>query len=167
MCIADSITNRSVRDDPALFFSKRQVSIQRAPGEPEQLADVGHGVLLAVVKLEEQLLLGRTELLAATTVSAAGSGGLKAGHGALSNQAALELSQRSEDLEYQPAARGRGVNRLLQAPEPNSSILESLNCLDQVLERPPQAIQSPDNERVTRPQVRESQIKPRTIGLCS
>lgn len=124
-------------------------------------------MLLAVVKLEEQLLLGRTELLAAATVSAAGSGGRKAGHGTLANQAALKLSQSPEDLEHQPATRGCGVNCLLKAPESHSSFLKSFDCLNQVLERPPQTIQPPDNQRVTRPQVRESQIKPRPIGLRS
>lgn len=93
-------------------------------------------MLFTVIELEEQLLLRRTELFSAAAVSAAGSGGFKAGHGALSNQASLKFSQRSEDLEYQSAARSRGVNRLLQASEPNSSILQRLHCLDQVLERP-------------------------------
>lgn len=144
-----------------------QVPIQRAPREIQQLADVRHGVLFAVVELEEQLLLSRAELLPPAPVSATGPGGLKASHRAFSNQVPLKLSKRSEDLEDQPAPRGRGVNRLLQAPEPNSSILESLDCLDQVLERPSQAIQSPDNERVTRPQVHESQIKPWAIGFRS
>lgn len=75
-----------------LACSTLHISIERAPGEPQKLADVRHGVLLAVVKLEEQLLLGRTELLAATTVSSPSPGGFKAGHSALSNQAALKLS---------------------------------------------------------------------------
>ena len=50
MCIAKSTTNEraSASCPPALH-----IPIQRAPGEPEHLADMRDGVLLAIVELEK------------------------------------------------------------------------------------------------------------------
>ena len=63
----------------------------------------------------------------------------------LSDQSTLELGQGSKDMEDQLAAAGGRVDTLSQALEPRALCFQGLDGLDQMLERPPQPIQSPDD----------------------
>ncbi len=95
------------------------------------------------------LLVG--ELLLAATLPAAGSGGLKAGPGSLTDQVSFKRGQGAEDMEAQFAAVGGGVQPFLQAREAYISVFQLFHYLDQVLERPAQPIQPPDHQAVTWP----------------
>jgi len=55
-------------------------------------------------------------------VAAAGPGGGQPGGGAFADEVAFELGQGGEDVEDELAAGGGGVDRFLEAPEPNPTL---------------------------------------------
>jgi hypothetical protein len=55
-------------------------------------------------------------------------------------------SARAEDVEEQPAARGGGVQRLVQGPEPGAAAAQPGHDGDQVLQGPGQPVQARDDE---------------------
>src|SRR5215470_16412595 len=59
-----------------------------------------------------------------------------------------ELGQGREDVEDQPAARGGGVQRLVQGPEPSAAAAQPGHDGDQVLQGPAQPVQARDDEGV-------------------
>jgi hypothetical protein len=74
---------------------------------------------------------------------ASGPGRCKAGHGALPDQLFLELSKRAEDVEDQPSARGRRVERLDEADKSNAAFLEVADNVDEMPKTAPKTIQTP------------------------
>jgi len=81
--------------------------------------------------------------------------GRQAGPGALADQVALELGQRGEDVEDEAsAARGR-VDALLEAPEADVALGQRRDGIDQVAQRSPESVKTPDHERVAGSQVVE------------
>jgi len=90
--------------------------------------------------------------------------------GPFADQVALELRQRAEDMEHQPAA-GRGrVDLLLQAAEPDAALLKRADGVDQVAQAAPETVELPHDQRVAGPQVvkRAGELGPlgdRTAGL--
>ena len=98
--------------------------------------------------MEETVLSGRGEQVAGmadllgghgwrpTEPGDAAAGGIQSFAGALDDQFADELSQRGEDVEDQPASRGGGVQRLVQAPEADSLPAQRGDDLDQVGQGP-------------------------------
>ena len=65
-------------------------------------------------------------------MAAAGSGGGQSGAGAFADQVAFELGQGGEDVEHELASRGGGVDRLLQAAEPDAAFSQAGDGVDQV-----------------------------------
>jgi hypothetical protein len=51
-------------------------------------------------------------------------------------------------MEHELAARGGGVDRLLEAPEPDPTVGKAGDGVDQVPQRPARPIQLPDNQGV-------------------
>ena len=78
--------------------------------------------------------------------SRAGRG--QAGAGAFADEVAFELGQGGKDVEDQLAAGGGGVDRLLQAPEPDPAISQPSDRVDQMAQRPPKGVQLPDDQGV-------------------
>src|SRR6266508_662987 len=72
---------------------------------------------------------GPTALLTALTC------GLEAGAGALADDGALELSQRTEDVEHEPPARRRCVDALGERAQLDAARLQVLHSLDQLAHR--------------------------------
>ena len=64
--------------------------------------------------------------------SAAGARGLQAGLRALADQLALELGNRAEDAEHQPARRAGGVDAFREAAEAELPSLELADQLNEV-----------------------------------
>jgi hypothetical protein len=54
------------------------------------------------------------------------------GGGAFADEVAFELGQGGEDVEDELAARGGGVDRLLEAAEPNPTLSQPSDGVDQV-----------------------------------
>jgi hypothetical protein len=65
-------------------------------------------------------------------LAAAGPGGGQPGAGAFADEIAFELGQGGEDMEDELAARGGGVDRLLQATEPNVAVCQASDGVDQM-----------------------------------
>ena len=68
--------------------------------------------------------------------------------GALADQAALEFRQRTKHVKDKPPLRGRRVEGLGQAAEPDTPQPQSFNGFDQLLHRPRQAVELPHDQRV-------------------
>jgi hypothetical protein len=86
-------------------------------------------------------------------VAAAGPGGGQPGGGAFADEVAFELGQGGEDVEDELAAGGSGVDRLLQAPEPDPALSQAGDGVDQVPQRPAQPVQLPHHEGVAGPEL--------------
>jgi hypothetical protein len=72
-------------------------------------------------------LLGHLELVAgqdrgSAAVAAPGPGGGQPSGGAFADEVAFELGQGGEDVEDELATGGGGVDRLLQAAEPDAAV---------------------------------------------
>ena len=69
---------------------------------------------------------------------------------ALGDQAALEMRNGAEDMEHQLTCGGRRVDPLLQADQVDLSRVEVIDRFQQLPERPAQAIEPDDGERIVR-----------------
>src|ERR687886_2456521 len=106
-----------------------------------------------VVQVAGERELGGHTLLGRPPRAAAGSCCSKPGQRALTDQIALELGEGAEDVEDELAAKGGGVDALLEAAEADISLLELGDGVNQVPQRTSQAIKFPNHQRVARPQL--------------
>ena len=72
--------------------------------------------------------------------------GAQTGHGALAAEVALEFGQGGEDVELEFAAGTGGVDVLVEAAEVDFAHVEILDFGDQILERAPETVETPDNQ---------------------
>jgi hypothetical protein len=86
---------------------------------------------------------------------------------ALTDEVALELRQRPEQMEDKATATGRGVDLLLQAAQTNANSLQPLDQSDQILEGPTQPVHPPDNYGVACAQNLHQGNKANALGLGS
>src|SRR4051812_2401630 len=84
--------------------------------------------------------------------------------GPLPDEVPLELGQCAEDVKNQLAAAGRGIDLLLQGAEANPALLQLFDRVDEVGEGAAEPVQPPDDERVTRSEVRERLGQTRPVG---
>jgi hypothetical protein len=61
----------------------------------------------------------------------------------------FELGQGSKNIEYKPSLGGCGVDRIVEADEPDPTFKQIIGEFHQVLEAPSQPIEFPDNQNVT------------------
>ena len=111
-------------------------------------ADFENLMLLALVKLHGQPTLLRIKQLWPSPLSSSGLCRSETRHRPLPNEIPLELRERTEDVEEQPAPVRGGVNRLLKAAQADLPLLHGFHVSDKVLERPAQAVESPDDKGV-------------------
>jgi hypothetical protein len=82
-------------------------------------------------------------------VAAAGPCGSQPRLGTLAtDQVTLELGQCGEDVEHKLAARGGGVDRLPQAPEPNTTVSKRGDSVDQVTQRAAEPVELPHHQGI-------------------
>jgi hypothetical protein len=81
-------------------------------------------------------------------VAAAGPGRGQPGGRAFPGEVAFELGQGREDVEDELAAGGGGVDRLLEAAEPDPAVGQAADGVDQVPQRAAEAVQLPDDQGV-------------------
>jgi hypothetical protein len=98
------------------------VPIDGGAADPKGRGDRGHAVLPRA-----EHLLGHLELVdghdrGSAAAAAADPGGGQPGAGALADQVAFELGQGGEDMEDKLAAGSGGVDRLLEAAEPDAAV---------------------------------------------
>lgn len=122
-------------------------------------------MLARAVQRDHMTALVEIERLATTAQAATGAGCRKTGPRALAHQVLLELGQGAEQVEDQPPAAGVGVDRLLDALELRTALLQSLGALEQILQRAAQPIQSPHHQGVASAQIFERAAQTGPIGL--
>jgi hypothetical protein len=67
-------------------------------------------------------------------------------------------------VEHQFAARRGGVDRLLQAAEPDAAVGQGGDGVDQVAQRPAKSVQLPHHQSVTRAQLIQDLVQRRSGG---
>ena len=82
----------------------------------------------------------------------------QAREGAFSDELTLELGQGPEHVEDQPTTGGAGVDRLREAHERHPTSLQVPDALDEVLEGPSEAVESPDHDGVPRSSLGEQVV---------
>jgi hypothetical protein len=126
----------------------RQGAVDGGPAHPQRLGDRPDRVLAAVVQLAGDGRLRRRHDRGPAALPAPGAGGGQAGGGALPDEIALELGQRAEEVEHQPAALRGGVDALAEALEAHAPALEVADDVQQVAQGAAQPVELPDQERV-------------------
>jgi hypothetical protein len=79
-------------------------------------------------------------------VAATGPGYGQPGCGALADQVAFELGQGGKHVEDELAAGGGGVDRLLEAAEPDPALGQPSDSIDKMAQRAAQPVQLPDDQ---------------------
>jgi len=103
-----------------------QVPVHRRPGHLEGVGDLLHGVLAVVVHRSGLRDLVGCHLELRAALAPAGPGRGEPVVGAFDDQVVLELGDRGEHVEEQPATRGGGVDALGQRPQPDVKQQERL-----------------------------------------
>lgn len=89
--------------------------------------------------------------------------GFETGSRAFTNQVAFELGHCAEHVKDQlPTRRGR-IEPFRQRPEVDPTVLERLHDLDEMAKRATQPAKPPHAKHVTRPQVIQTLLRPRTL----
>ena len=94
-----------------------------------------------------------------------GARGFQSGARALTDEAALEFGERAEYLKHEPAARRRRVDRLGERPESDLAALQLFDRLDELLQRPREPVEFPDDECVAGAKIVERGDELRPIAL--
>jgi hypothetical protein len=99
------------------------------------------------------------------TVAATSSRSGKPRHRALADQVALELCERAEHVEDEPAAAGRRVDALVQRTKPDAPIAELVHALHEVDQRAAEPVQLPHHDGVTLAREGEGLGSPGSISI--
>src|SRR4029450_6851930 len=100
----------------------------------------------------------------AAAVAAAGPGCNQPRSCAFADQVAFELGQGREHMEDQLAARGGGINRLLQPPEADATVGLPSDRVDQVAQGAAEAVQLPDHQSVAGAQLVQDLLEDGPVG---
>jgi hypothetical protein len=131
------------------------VAVDRGPADPKGGGDRRHRVLPRAVHFPGHLELVSAQHGWSAAVAAAGSGGGQPGVGPFADEVAFELGQGGEDMEDELAAGGGGVDRLLEAAEPDPAVGQAGDGVDQMAQRPAQAVELPDDQGIAGAQLVE------------
>lgn len=121
-------------------------------------------MLSLVVQAQHQGTLLVIEPLRAAALSTACPCRVEPGTGALADERALELGQRTEEVEHQLAAATGGVDVLAQAFQADARAVKPVNQRDQVLEGACQSVQAPHHDGVPAPGHLQQQRQPWTVS---
>jgi hypothetical protein len=105
------------------------------------------------------------EAFGSATLPPAGSSSRQACLRPFPNEIPFKLSECSENVEDQLAATGGGIDLLSQTPEPNPPAIQLGHQLNERRKRATQAIEPPNDEDITIPNVFQSSGQPRPICL--
>ena len=140
------------------------MAVDGRPGHPEGVGDLLHGVLPRVVHRPGLSRVGRAHLEPRPAHAAPGAGSGEPVDGAFDDQVVLELGDRSQHVEEQPAAGGGGVDPLGQGAQPHLPGLQLISERLEVAHRPAEPIQLGDHQGVPGPQVAQRLLQRRALG---
>ena len=86
--------------------------------------------------------------------------------GPLADEVALELGQRPKHMEHQFATARRGVEVFLETLEPDATLREVADHLDEMAEGPSEAIEFPNHQDVAMTEMRQRLLQDRPFGTC-
>ena len=141
-----------------------KVAVDGGPADTKGLGDRRHRVLPRRVHLPGHLGLVGGHDGGSAAVATAGSGGGEPGARAFADEVAFELGQSREDVEHELVTRGGGVDRLLQAPEPDPAVGEAGDGVDQMPERSAQPVELLHDEGVAGPQLVQDLLEGGAVG---
>ena len=84
--------------------------------------------------------------------------------GAFADEVAFELGQGGEHVEDELAARGGGVDRLLEAAEPDPAVGQAGDGVDQVPQGAAEAVELPDDQGVAGAQLVQELLEGGAVG---
>jgi 5-methylcytosine-specific restriction enzyme subunit McrC len=149
--------------ESALLRTRIQIPVQRCPRDPQRRTNVLHGIPRVSIHRHRQRSSSFVQHLRTTTQTPTRSSRLQPRPRAFADEFPLELRDGSKDMKEQHAIGCRRVDVLLNALEANASSLQIVDALDQILQRPPQAIQFPHHERVALPCELERRLETFTL----
>jgi hypothetical protein len=97
-------------------------------------------------------------------VAAAGPSSRQPSRRAFADEVALELGQGREDVKDELAARRSGVDRFLEATEPNTAVGQAGDGVDQVPQRAAEAVEFPDDQGIAGPQLVQHLLESGPVG---
>jgi len=86
------------------------------------------------------------------------------GAGAFADELAFELGQGGEDVEDELAAGRGGVDRFLEAAEPDATVGQAGDGVDQMPQGPAEAVEFPDNQRVAGAELVQDLLEGGAVG---
>ena len=103
-----------------------------------------------------QQLLGRLDLAVghlrlAAAFAAELLGDFQPGAGALDGQLALHFGKARHDVEEEPPGWCAGVDGVGEAPELDTVLVQIADQIDQLLDRPAQPVELPDDQSIAKP----------------
>ena len=107
------------------------------------------------------------EPLAAAADAPTSAGCVQASARPFADQRPLELRQRAENVEHELTGAGVGVDRLLQAAQPDALRAQRLGVRDEVLERPAQPVEPPHHQRVAGTELGERLAQGGALGRAA
>jgi hypothetical protein len=125
-----------------------EMPADRGPTDPQSRGDRADRVLPRAMHLSSHLELVGGHDRGSAALAAAGPGGSQPRSSAFADEVAFELGQGGEHMEDELAAGGGGVDRLLQAPEPDPALSEAGDGADQLPQRSAEAVEFPDDQGV-------------------
>ena len=114
-------------------------------------------------------LLGHLELVVSqhawpAAVAAAGPSRGQPGGGPFADQVAFELGQGGEDMKDELTAGSGGVDRLLQTAEPDPTLGELSDGVDQMPQGAAEPVEFPDDQGVAGPQLVQDLLEDGPVG---
>jgi hypothetical protein len=103
----------------------------------------------------------------AAAVASPGPGGSQPGGGPLTDQVAFELGQGRKDVKDELAAGSGGVDRLLETAEPDPTLGELSDGVDQVPQGAAKAVELPDDQGVAGPQLVQDLLEGGAVGAAA
>ncbi len=88
----------------------------------------------------------------ASAEASTGTGGSETGVGAFADEVAFKFGESAEKMKQQLAAGGGGIEVFLERTEPDLTLIEQVEGIQEVLQRASETIQLPDNQRIAFPQ---------------
>src|SRR5947199_2597394 len=141
-----------------------QIAIARRLRDPQRPADVLDRVRRVAMEQGGVPLLLVVELAGPAALPPAGPRRGETREGSLPDDVPLDFGQGPEDVEDELAAAARRVDGLLHALEAHPAVAQVGDRLDEVPQRPPEAIELPDHEPIAGPQVGQGPLQAGPLG---
>jgi hypothetical protein len=137
-------------DRASYVASRRDILLKRRPRGTNRLPDFVNCVLLLTVQVDGHGTLLLAKVLSPAAFPAACSRGCQPRVRPFADEITFKLRERSKDMKHQLAAGCRRIDGFGDALESDQIGLQLSHQLDQVLEGPPQPVEPPDRQQVSR-----------------